>query len=60
MINLSRVLGIDPGLALMRTNEKFSRRFRHVERGMKEKGLPMSAQALSAMDELWEKAKEEE
>lgn len=60
MVNLSRALGIDPGLALMRTNEKFSRRFRHVEKGMKEQGLPMSAQALPAMDELWEKAKEGE
>ncbi len=60
MINLSRVLGIDPDLALMRTNEKFSRRFRQVEKGMKEKGIPMSAQSLASMDELWEKAKEAE
>ncbi len=60
MINLSRVLGIDPDLALMRTNEKFSRRFRQVEKGMRERGIPMSAQALAAMDELWEKAKEGE
>jgi tetrapyrrole methylase family protein/MazG family protein len=58
MVNLSRALGIDPGLALMRSNEKFSRRFREVEKGMKEKNLPMSAEALQVMDALWEKAKE--
>ncbi len=60
LVNLSRVLGIDPGLALLRTNEKFSKRFRQVEKGMKEKGLPMSAEALSVMDGLWENAKKEE
>ena len=39
VINLARFSGIDPAIALQRTNEKFSHRFRHVEKRMKEEGL---------------------
>lgn len=58
VINLARFSGIDPAIALQRTNEKFSHRFRHVEKRMKEKGLPLSAEHMAAMDEFWEEAKE--
>ncbi len=58
LVNLSRSLGVDPGIALQRTNEKFSQRFRAVEKGMKAQGLPMSAEHMDSMDALWEKAKQ--
>jgi len=58
LVNLSRSLGVDPGIALQRTNEKFSHRFRAVEKGMKAQGLPMSAEHMDSMDALWEKAKQ--
>jgi len=60
LVNLARSYGVDPGLALGACNEKFSRRFRHVERGMKEKSLPLSAEHMGAMDDLWNEAKRRE
>ncbi|HEY9054872.1 MAG TPA: nucleoside triphosphate pyrophosphohydrolase, partial [Rectinemataceae bacterium] len=57
VVNLARVYGVDPGLALGGCNEKFSRRFRHVERGMREKSLPLAAEHMATMDELWNEAK---
>ena len=58
VINLARFTGIDPAIALQRTNEKFSHRFRHVEKRMKEEGLPMSREHMERMDAFWEEAKE--
>jgi len=55
--NLSRFLGIDPALALQKTNEKFSHRFRHVEKRMKEEGLPLSSENMARMDAFWDEAK---
>ncbi len=60
IVNLARWLGVDPALALSRTNEKFTRRFRHVERRMAEQGRELSAGEMRLMDELWEEAKRAE
>jgi tetrapyrrole methylase family protein/MazG family protein len=57
IVNISRAHGVDPSLALARANEKFTRRFRHVERRMAEEGLEMKSGALDAMDAFWEEAK---
>jgi len=57
IVNISRAHGVDPSLALARANEKFTRRFRHVERRMAEEGLEMKKGALDAMDAFWEEAK---
>lgn len=57
VVNLCRFVGIDPALVLHATNEKFARRFAFVENGMRERGEKMSAEAMAAMDELWEAAK---
>jgi tetrapyrrole methylase family protein / MazG family protein len=56
-VNLSRFLKVDPAIALHAANEKFSRRFRQVERRMAEAGKPMSAENMAAMDGYWEEAK---
>jgi tetrapyrrole methylase family protein/MazG family protein len=58
VINLARFSGIDPAIALQRTNEKFSHRFRHVEKRMKEEGLPLAHEHMAKMDGFWEEAKE--
>lgn len=60
VVNLSRYLGIDPSLALNRTNEKFARRFRSVEDGMASKGLEMNHENLDAMDAIWDQSRSEE
>jgi tetrapyrrole methylase family protein/MazG family protein len=58
-VNLSRFLEVDPAIALHAANEKFSRRFRHVEKRMAESGLPLSAANMPSMDAYWNEAKRE-
>jgi tetrapyrrole methylase family protein/MazG family protein len=57
VVNLSRFSGIDPSIALQRTNEKFSKRFRYVEATMKKAGLALSREQNQKMEEFWEEAK---
>lgn len=59
-VNLARFLDVDPAIALHSANEKFSRRFRQVEKRMAESGLAMAAENMAAMDGYWEAAKAEE
>lgn len=56
-VNLCRFLKVDPSAALCAANAKFTRRFRYVERRMKETGLTMEASTLQAMDRFWNAAK---
>jgi tetrapyrrole methylase family protein/MazG family protein len=60
MVNVSRFIGVDPAVALHRASEKFYKRFRKVESGMRAKGLAMGPESMSMMDALWEEAKREE
>jgi tetrapyrrole methylase family protein/MazG family protein len=57
VLNVSRFLGVNPSLALQRTNEKFSRRFRYVEKRMAEEGAAMGKENFARMDALWDEAK---
>lgn len=57
VVNLSRRLKVDPGVALTRSNAKFTRRFKHVEAGMKKADMPMDAAHFADMDRLWDEAK---
>jgi tetrapyrrole methylase family protein/MazG family protein len=57
VVNLCRYLDVEPNLALARANEKFTRRFKYVEKEMKARGTPMDSAHLDAMDALWEEAK---
>ena len=59
IVNYSRHLGIDPALALGRTNSKFEKRFRHVETKMNEDGEIMAPENLERMDDYWDSAKKE-
>jgi MazG family protein len=60
VVNLSRLLGIDPAVALHGTNAKFERRFRAIEAMLAAEGSRPADVGLQRMDELWEKVKAEE
>jgi ATP diphosphatase len=57
MANLARHLEIDPEAALRRANEKFVRRFRHIERRLAEQSRTPAQSDLAQMDKLWDEAK---
>lgn len=57
VINYARKAGVDPETALNRTNRKFYERFTFVEEKMEESGVPMDAEHLEEMMELWNQAK---
>ena len=58
LINMCRLYGIDPELALEKTNKKFISRFQHMEAEAGDKILSqMNAEEL---DELWRSAKKDE
>lgn len=57
LVNYARFLQIDPEAALEKTNQKFIRRFRFMEKKAGEKGLTLDNMSLSEMDELWNAAK---
>lgn len=57
MANLARHLKIDPESALRRSNEKFIRRFTHIERSLAARGVEPGAASLSDMEDLWNEAK---
>ena len=60
MVNLARLLGIDPETALLETAGKFSRRFAFIEKMAGLVGRDLRSCTLSEMDEWWEKAKKQE
>ncbi|MDR3303030.1 MAG: nucleoside triphosphate pyrophosphohydrolase [Treponema sp.] len=56
-VNMCRFFAVDPSIALERTNGKFSKRFKYVEKKMKEGGHEMKQANLPAMDAFWDEAK---
>lgn len=56
-VNLCRYLGVEPSVALQKTNAEFTRRFTHVERRMKEQQAEMNSENLPLMETFWEEAK---
>lgn len=59
-VNLCRLSGVDPSLALHHSNEKFRRRFQEMEKRMKKDGLILEETSLAEMDGYWESIKESE
>src|SRR5574341_351862 len=57
VVNLARKLGVEPGQALERANEKFRRRFADVERLADERGLELGRTSLEELDRLWDEVK---
>jgi nucleoside triphosphate diphosphatase len=58
--NLARHLEVDPEGALRMANEKFRRRFRHVEQRAEESGADLAAAGLERMEGWWREAKSAE
>jgi len=59
IVNLARHLDVDPESALRRSNERFARRYRHVEVELARLGQPASSAPAELLDRLWAAAKAE-
>lgn len=57
LANIARKLKVDPESALRRTNEKFMKRFRHVEKALRGRGKGPEGASLEEMEALWQAAK---
>ena len=60
VVNLARHAGVDPEAALRGTNDKFTRRFTHIEDRLAETGRSPSGASLDEMEALWGEAKQRE
>ncbi len=60
LANLARHLGVDPEAALRATNDKFTRRFAHVEAELAARGRRPEDSDLTEMDAFWTDAKRRE
>lgn len=59
-VNACRILGVDPEVALQGAVDRFSRRFRLMERLIRQDGKKMTEMSLEEMDYYWEVAKGQE
>jgi nucleoside triphosphate diphosphatase len=59
VVNLARHLGVDPEAALRLANERFARRYRHVEAALAALGEPAAGASPELLDRLWTAAKAE-
>jgi tetrapyrrole methylase family protein / MazG family protein len=57
VVNLARLLHVDPARALAASNRKFEIRFREMERRLSEAGREWKNLDLAAMDEVWNEIK---
>jgi len=57
VVNWARWIDVEPESALREANEKFAKRFAHVEARAKAQGKELSAMTLDEMDALWDEAK---
>jgi tetrapyrrole methylase family protein/MazG family protein len=58
VVNWARWLRVDPEAALRKANARFARRFRDVERMVRERGLDMMALTIDELEMLWQEAKQ--
>jgi ATP diphosphatase len=58
--NVARHLKLDPEAALRGANQKFIRRFRHIEERLAAQGSSPAQSSLAEMDALWDEAKAKE
>lgn len=57
MVNLSRLTGVHPTVALERANRKFRRRFQALEELARERGILVHEAGLEVLDRLWDEVK---
>ena len=60
LVNVARWLKIDAEEALRLANQRFYRRFSHMEKLAKERGTPLNTLHLEQLDALWNEAKKQE
>jgi len=58
IVNLARLLQVEPEEALRKANEKFIRRFRELEKRAESMGRDLRDMSLEEMDEIWDQIKE--
>ncbi len=58
LINAARLYDVDPETALEKTNKKFIKRFRYLEKETLEKNFNLREMSLDKMNEIWERAKQ--
>ncbi len=57
LVNLARVVKVNPEEALRGTANRFAARFTHMEQSAKSRGRALSEMTLAEMDHLWDEAK---
>jgi MazG family protein len=57
VVNLSRKLQVEPEVALRRSAEKFTRRFRRLEELARTRGVRMGEASLAELDTIWDEVK---
>lgn len=60
VVNLARRAQVDPDVAIAGANEKFRRRFAHIEAVLAQSGRRPEQSSLAEMDQLWDEAKQAE
>lgn len=60
LTNLGRMLGADCEESLRQANEKFTRRFKGIEKGLKIKNIALGDASLEQMEALWQEEKRKE
>jgi MazG family protein len=58
VVNVARLLGLDPESALKASNRKFRRRFKHIEDRLRGQGRKPADSNLEEMDGFWDEAKQ--
>ena len=59
VVNLGRIRGLDPERALARSNAKFTRRWRAMERMADAEGRELQGRPVEELEALWQRAKRE-
>jgi MazG family protein len=57
VVNIARVLHLEPESALKRTNRKFRQRFGRMEENARQQGRSLREMPLEEMEDLWQQAK---
>ncbi len=60
VVNLGRLMNIDPTLVPNGTNQKFIARFHELEKRLEDSGSSVEAATLDTMDTLWNRIKSED
>jgi MazG family protein len=57
LVNVSRLLGLNPEIVLAQANRKFENRFRELEKRLKKQGRKVGECSLAQLDEVWDEVK---